>query len=91
MKAESRKQKSARARWAGLDGVTVPGVSKAALKRPHSKRWRAELDASEVAKRLECGRFSAAFETPRTVAQSKPAQRARADFCFLLSAFIIFS
>ena len=40
-----------------------PGVGKAALKRPHSKRF-AQDEASAVARqRLECGRFSAVFDT----------------------------
>ena len=34
---------------------------KAALKRPHSKRCRVPSNTSKCAKRLECGRFSAAF------------------------------
>jgi hypothetical protein len=38
---------------------------KAALKRPHSKRWRAASNALSLAERLECGRFSAAFERPQ--------------------------
>lgn len=44
--------------------------SKAALKRPHSKGWRAEPDASYLAKRLDCGRFSAAFSSARLCARS---------------------
>ena len=36
-------------------------VRKAALKQPHSKRCRATPNASEYAKRLECGCFSAAL------------------------------
>ena len=37
-----------------------PG-SKAALKPPHSKRWRDCPAPANRAKRLECGGFSAAF------------------------------
>jgi hypothetical protein len=37
------------------------GESAKALKRPHSKNWRAASGAPAFAKRLECGRFSAAF------------------------------
>jgi hypothetical protein len=31
------------------------------MKPPQSKRWRARLRASDLAKRLDCGGFSAAF------------------------------
>jgi hypothetical protein len=34
---------------------------KAVLKPPHSKRWRAGPALSNLAKRLECGAFTAAF------------------------------
>jgi hypothetical protein len=52
---------------------------KAALKRPHSKRWRATLDASSLAERLECGRFSAAFRA-RDFAQT-PASLTSNPIC----------
>jgi hypothetical protein len=35
--------------------------SKAVLKPPHSKRWRDCQASSDLAKRLECGAFTAAF------------------------------
>src|SRR5262245_31754651 len=40
--------------------------AKAALKPPHSKRYRARRCHSAVAKRLECGGFSAAFRGVRS-------------------------
>src|SRR5262245_18490271 len=39
--------------------------AKAALKPPHSKRYRARPCQTDVAKRLECGGFSTAFRIAR--------------------------
>jgi hypothetical protein len=38
--------------------------SKAVLKPPHSKRWRDSRAAQSVAKRLDCGAFTAAIFLP---------------------------
>ena len=38
---------------------------KAALKRPHSKRSARDEALDAARQRLECGRFSAAFERPQ--------------------------
>jgi hypothetical protein len=39
-------------------------LPKAALKSPHSKRWRDLPASSNLAKRLDCVRFTAAFALP---------------------------
>jgi hypothetical protein len=54
-----------RHRWAVAEfKLHRPVEPKAALKRTHSKRNREASAALAVAERLECVRFSAAFELP---------------------------
>ena len=50
------------------------------LKPPHSKRWRDCHASPNLAKRLECGAFTAAFARaarPRTNDKPRPRERAR--------------
>ncbi len=41
--------------------------TKAVLKPPQSKRWRDHRGASDFAKRLDCGAFTAAFGQQTTL------------------------
>jgi hypothetical protein len=53
------------------DFVRIAG-RKAALKSPHSKRCRECRAMRNVAERLECGDFSAAFEVRGTTLRQSP-------------------
>ena len=44
-----------------MAGLSFASVRKAVLKPPHSKRYRACRTTSNLAKRLECGAFTAAL------------------------------
>ena len=50
--------------------VVICVLEMAVLKPPHSKRWRACLASTNLATRLDCGAFTAAFPRRAAVAKS---------------------